>query len=111
VGWLAELAVTLGTEVKPGTVEAVAFFVPTDGGRPRRAGHRSGHAGRVRVAGKVGQWLALPGADQAVQVVVGVGEGGAVSATNLGRPSSRSHRHGHLTGGGDTMSLSTEQLE
>ena len=26
VGWLAELAVTLGTEVKPGTVEAVAFF-------------------------------------------------------------------------------------
>jgi sporulation protein YlmC with PRC-barrel domain len=68
VGRLAELAVTLGTEVKPG-------------------------------------------ADQAVQVVVGVGEAGAVSATDLGRPSSRSHRHGHLTGGGTTMSLSTEQLE
>jgi sporulation protein YlmC with PRC-barrel domain len=63
------------------------------------------------VAGKVGQWLGLPGADQAVQVVVGVGEAGAVSATDLGRPSSRSHRYGHLTGGGNTVSLSTEQLE
>jgi sporulation protein YlmC with PRC-barrel domain len=112
VGRLAELSVTLGTEVKPGAVEAVAFFVPTDGGRPDELATDRATLDACGVAGKVGWAMArAAGRRPSGPGRCRVGAAGAVSATDLGRPSSRSHRHGQLTGGGTTMPLSTEQLE
>jgi leucyl aminopeptidase len=83
VGRLAELSVTVGTGEKVGTVEAVAFFVPTDGPVPAELGADRADLGACGFAGKVGQCLVLPGGDQAVRVAVGVGEAGGVSVTEL----------------------------
>jgi leucyl aminopeptidase len=80
---LADLSVTVGTEVKPGAVEAVGFFVATDGSLPDELGTDRAALAACGFAGKLGQCLVLPGGDQPVRVAVGVGEAGAVSANDL----------------------------
>jgi leucyl aminopeptidase len=84
VGRLAGLTVGVGTEAKPGAVEAVGWFVPTDGPVPDELGADRAALAACGFTGGPGQCLALPGGgDQPVQVAVGVGEAGAVSANDL----------------------------
>jgi leucyl aminopeptidase len=59
------------TEAKPGAVEAVAFFVATDGPVPSELGVDRATPGACGFSGKVGQSLVLPGGDQAIRVAVG----------------------------------------
>jgi leucyl aminopeptidase len=80
---LAGLSVTVGTEVKPGAVEAVAFLVAADGSVPTGLGVDRAALATCGFDGKVGQALVVPGGDQTVRVAVGVGEAGAVSANDL----------------------------
>jgi leucyl aminopeptidase len=80
---LAGLSVTVGTEVKPGAVEAVAFLVAADGPVPTGLGVDRAALAACGFDGKVGQALVVPGGDQTVRVAVGVGEAGAVSANDL----------------------------
>jgi leucyl aminopeptidase len=80
---LADLSVTVGTEAKPGTVEAVAFLVATDGPLPTGLGVDRPALAACGFGGRVGQALVVPGGDQTVRVAVGVGEAGAVSANDL----------------------------
>ena len=80
---LADLSVTVSSEVKPGAVEAAAFFVPADGPLPAELGVDRATLGACGFDGKVSQSLVLPGSDQTVRVAVGVGEAGVVSATEL----------------------------
>jgi leucyl aminopeptidase len=80
---LADLSVTVGTEVKPGAAEAVAFLVATDGPVPAELGVDRAGLGACGFHGTVGQTLVVPGGDQTVRVAVGVGEAGAVSANDL----------------------------
>jgi leucyl aminopeptidase len=83
VGRLADLSVTVGAEVKPGAVEAVGCFVGADGPVPTELGVDRATLGACGFDGKVGQYLVLPGGDQAVRVAVGVGAPGAASANDL----------------------------
>ena len=80
---LADLSVTVGTEGKPGAVEAVGLLVAADGPVPTGLGTDRAALAACGFDGKLGQTLVLPGGDQPVRVAVGVGEAGAVSANDL----------------------------
>ncbi len=60
-GRLADLEVSVGTEVRPGAVEAVAVLVPTDGPVPAEMGHDRDALTACGLEGKPGQTLILPG--------------------------------------------------
>jgi leucyl aminopeptidase len=83
VGRLTDLSVTVGTEAKPGAVEAVGYFVTTDGPVPDELGTDRVALAACGFAGRLGQSLVLPGGDGLVRVAVGVGEAGTVSANDL----------------------------
>ena len=80
---LADLSVTVSAEVKPGAVEAAAFFVPSDGPLPAELGVDRATLAACGFDGKAGQYLVVPRGDQTVRAAVGVGEAGAVSANDL----------------------------
>ncbi len=82
-GRLADLEVSVGTEVKPGAVEAVAVLVSTDGPVPAELGHERDALTACGLEGRPGQTLILPGREAGAHVAVGIGETGTVTATDL----------------------------
>jgi leucyl aminopeptidase len=79
----AGLSVTATDEVKPGAVEAVAHFVPTDGPLPAELDVDRATLAACGFDGWAGQFLVVPGSDQMVRVAVGVGGPGPVTANDL----------------------------
>jgi leucyl aminopeptidase len=83
IGRLAGLLVSVATEVKPGTAEAIGWAVGADGVVPAELGvDRAGLSG-CGFTGQVGQCLVLPGPNGTVLLVTGTGAEDAGSATVL----------------------------
>jgi leucyl aminopeptidase len=78
---LADLLVSVGTEVKPGTAEAIAWTVGVDGAVPADLGVDRAGLAMCGFAGEVGQCLVVPGRNGAAHVAVGTGT--SASATDL----------------------------
>jgi leucyl aminopeptidase len=78
---LADLLVSVGTEVKPGTAEAIAWIVGIDGAVPADLGVDRAGLTMCGFAGEVGQCLVVPGRNGAAHIAVGTGT--SASAADL----------------------------
>ncbi|HST65792.1 MAG TPA: leucyl aminopeptidase [Mycobacteriales bacterium] len=83
IGRLYGLLVSVGTEVKPGTAEAIGWLVGVDGPVPAEVDVDRAGLARCGFTGDVGQCLVLPGPNGTVQLVAGIGAEEAASATVL----------------------------
>jgi leucyl aminopeptidase len=76
---LADLLISVATEVKPGAVETTGWLIGADGAVPANLGVDRAALARCGFSGQAGQRLVLPDGTTSVHVAVGVGD--AVTAT------------------------------